>query len=68
MTFERRRSLKPASAALAAAAGPVPLAEQDLDFTRAPSDRALPIRRGRIVRELPVAGLDGPAPKHEFIG
>ncbi len=44
------------------------LVEQNLDFIRALSDRVLLIQRGRIVRELPAAGLDDPALEHEFIG
>ena len=44
------------------------LVEQNLDFIRALSDRVLLIHRGRIVRELPAAGLDDPALEHEFIG
>jgi ABC-type branched-subunit amino acid transport system ATPase component len=42
------------------------LVEQNLDFIRALSDRALLIQRGRIVRGLPAAGLADPAPEHEF--
>ena len=68
MTFERRRSPKPASAALAVAAGVVPPMERNLYFIGAPSDRVPPIQRGRIVRELPAAGLEDPALEHEFIG
>jgi urea ABC transporter ATP-binding protein UrtE len=44
------------------------LVEQNLDFIRALSDRVLLIHRGRIVRELPAAGMDDPALEHEFIG
>ena len=44
------------------------LVEQNLDFIRALSDRVLLIQRGRIVRELPAAGLADPALEHEFIG
>lgn len=44
------------------------LVEQNLDFIRALSDRVLLMQRGRIVRELPAAGLDDPALEHEFIG
>ncbi len=41
---------------------------KDVDLVPTLSDRALLPRRGRIGRELPAAGLDGPAPEHEFIG
>lgn len=41
---------------------------RDLDLPRALSDRAPLIQRGRIMRELPAAGLDDPALEHEFIG
>lgn len=44
------------------------LVEQNLDFIRALSGRVLLMQRGRIVRELPAAGLDDPALEHEFIG
>lgn len=44
------------------------LVEQNLDFIRTLSDRVLLIQRGRIVRELPAAGMDDPALEHEFIG
>ena len=44
------------------------LVEQNLDFIRALSDRVLLIHRGRIVRELPAAGMNDPALEHEFIG
>ncbi|GAA0588790.1 ABC transporter ATP-binding protein [Craurococcus roseus] len=44
------------------------LVEQNLDFIRALSDRVLLIHRGRIVRELPAAGMEDPALEHEFIG
>jgi urea ABC transporter ATP-binding protein UrtE len=55
--------------ALRAARGlAVLLVEQNLDFIRALSDRVLLIQRGRIVRELPAAGLGDPALEHEFIG
>jgi len=55
--------------ALRAARGlAVLLVEQNLDFIRALSDRVLLIQRGRIVRELPVAGLDDAALQQEFIG
>lgn len=55
--------------ALRAARGlAVLLVEQNLDFIRALSDRVLLIQRGRIVREVPAAGLDDPALEHEFIG
>ena len=42
--------------------------EKDADLIRALSGRVLLIQRGRIVRELPAAGLNDPALEHEFIG
>ncbi len=47
---------------------PVLLMEKDADFIRVLSGRVLLIQRGRIVRELPAAGLNEPALEHEFIG
>ena len=44
------------------------LVEQNLDLIRALSDRVLLFHRGRVVRELPAAGMDDPALEHEFIG
>jgi hypothetical protein len=41
---------------------------RNLDLTRVLPDRGLLLHRGRIVRELPAAGLDDPALEQEFIG
>ena len=41
---------------------------KNVDLVRALSDRAFPIRRCRIGRELRVSELDDLVPEHEFIG
>jgi len=77
MTFGRRGPPEPVSAAAVVHAGfvapalalllPAPIARK-LGSIRALRGRAPPTRRGRIPRGPFAAGLDGPAPEHEYIG